>query len=88
MASSAAKQKENRKNAPGYLVMTPIEDLIDEGLKFDGDNPKDVLINTFDFSRIREITQKYAQSLTLDEQETLVRVLKTCIVEPTHADEE
>lgn len=63
-----------------YLVITPIEELIDDGIAFDGENAKDQTLNQFDFMSLREIIQRNGQApLTLDQQETLLRYLKLCI---------
>jgi hypothetical protein len=76
----SAKDK-NKKDNPLYLVVTPIDELIDEGLSFQGDTAKDVMVNTFDFSRIREIIQRFGQQLTGDQNETLIRALKCCVID-------
>ena len=70
---------DNRKDQPAYLVTTPIDQLLDEGLVFDGESEKDRVVNQFDFSRIREILQRFAANLTADQQETLIRYLKLCV---------
>lgn len=74
-----AKEKINPKDSPQYLVITPVEQLIDEGIAFEGETEKDRIVNQFDFSRIREILQRFASQITLDQHETLVRYLKLCL---------
>ena len=73
------KIDKDKKSNPVYLVVTPIEELVDEGLEFEGDTPKDKVINMFDFSRTREILQRFSQQLTGDQNETLIRFLKCCV---------
>jgi len=73
------KIDKDKKSNPVYLVVTPIEELVDEGLEFEGDTPKDKMINMFDFSRTREILQRFSQQLTGDQNETLIRFLKCCV---------
>ena len=71
--------KENKKEKPGYLIFTPIEELIDDGVQFEGDNEKDKIVNQADFIRTRTIILRTAQIITKDEEETLLRYLKLCI---------
>jgi hypothetical protein len=71
--------KPDPTESPAYLVITPVEELIDAGLVFDGDTDKDRLINQFDFSRIREIIQRLNAQLTDDQRETLIRYLRLCV---------
>jgi len=73
------KIDKDKKSNPVYLVVTPIEELVDEGLEFEGDTPKDKMINMFDFSRTREVLQRFSQQLTGDQNETLIRFLKCCV---------
>lgn len=76
MARNLIKDK---KDSPVYLIVTPVEELLDDGLVFEGETEKDRIINQFDFSRTREILQRFAQNITKDQEETLVRYLKLCI---------
>ena len=73
------KIDKDKKSNPVYLVITPVEELVDEGLEFEGDTPKDKMINMFDFSRTREVLQRFSQQLTGDQNETLIRFLKCCV---------
>ncbi|MDD2578400.1 MAG: hypothetical protein PHP96_03425 [Candidatus Dojkabacteria bacterium] len=73
-----SKESDKRQN-PAYLVITPIEELIDDGISFEGDTEKDRAINMFDFSRTREILQRFSQQLTADQNETLIRFIKCCV---------
>lgn len=74
-----AATKENKKEKPGYLIFTPIEDLVDDGVQFIGENEKDRIVNQTDFIRTRGLIQRYAQSITKDDEDTLIRYLKLCI---------
>lgn len=74
-----SKKEESKKDKPGYLVMTPVDELLDDGIIFEGDSEKDRIVNQFDFSRIREIIQRFASQLTPDQHETLIRYLKLCL---------
>jgi len=71
--------KETKKEKPTYLIFTPIEELIDDGVKFEGETEKDRIINQTDFTRTRTILMRCAQVITKDEEETLIRYLKLCI---------
>lgn len=73
-----SKTDKDKRNSPTYLIVTPIEELIDDGIEFEGDTPKDKMINMFDFSRTREILQRFGQQLSGDQYETLIRFLKCC----------
>jgi hypothetical protein len=79
----SAKDDKARKNAPTYLTFTAIEELIDDGLQFEGVDEKTRAINQTDFVRIRELVQNLVnrQMITKDMEDTLVRCLKACIKE-------
>ena len=74
-----AKEKPNNKGSPFYLVITPVEELLDDGIQFEGETQKDQTINLFDFSRTRELIQRFDTQLTGDQRETLLRYLKLCV---------
>jgi hypothetical protein len=75
-------KNDKKDKGPLYLVTTPLEDLIDDGLVFDGDNGKDQIINQFDFMSLREIIQRNGQApFTPDQATTLLRYLRLCIKE-------
>jgi hypothetical protein len=76
------KDKVDKRSAPGYYVLTPIETLIDEGLIFDGETEKDRIINQFDFAHLREHIQRVDSTITPDIRETLIRYLKLCLKDP------
>ncbi len=73
----------DKKEAPGYLVVTPIDELLDDGLQFDGETEKDRIINQFDFVNTRDILQRFSTGLTKDNGETLTRYLKLCVKSET-----
>ena len=74
---------DKKDKGPLYLALATLEDLIDDGLVFDGENGKDQLINQFDFMSLREIIQRNGQApLTADQQATLLRYLKLCVKDP------
>jgi len=78
-----AKNEKDRKNSPTYLVFTPVDELIDDGLQFEGETEKDRTVNSIDFIRIRELMQNLAarQMITKDLEDTLIRTLKACVKE-------
>lgn len=74
-----ASKQPDKKDLPGYLIMTQIEELIDDGLTFEGDDEKTRQMNMTDFLRIRELIQRFGSQVTADTHDTLLRTLKTCI---------
>lgn len=77
-----ASKVPNPKEHPLYLVITPMETLLEDGLIFDGEAEKDRVLNQTDFLRLREILQRFDPNLTADLRETLLRSLKCCVKEP------
>ena len=77
--------KENKKEKAGYLIFTPIEELLDDGIQFEGEAEKDRLLNQTDFIRTRSLIQRFAQAITKDDEDTLIRYLKLCIKPETLA---
>lgn len=75
----AEKKAEPKTKHPLYLAITPVEQLIDEGIVFEGQTDKDRMMNMVDFTRLRDITQRYSRELTGDQNETLIRSIKSCI---------
>ena len=49
------KRKQDEATEANYLLGTPIEELIDDGLIFDGETEKDKMVNAFDFINTRNI---------------------------------
>ena len=78
----SAKIKEDKRDKPNYYVLTPIEELIDEGLVFEGETEKDRMINSSDFYHLREHIQRVSRDVTPDIMETLIRYLKLCVKSP------
>ena len=65
-----------------YLILTPIEQMIDDGIVFIGKDDKEKVMNQTDFIRIREHIQRIANTMTADLEDTLLRCMKTCIQIP------
>jgi len=68
--------------SPKYLVYSPVEQMLDDGLAFEGTDDKSKVMNQTDFIRLREHIQRIGQGMTVDLEDTLVRCLKTCIKIP------
>ena len=51
---------------PAYLAVTPMEQLYDEGIKFEGESEKDQNVNHDDFIAARAIFTQLYQSLSAD----------------------
>jgi hypothetical protein len=67
-----------------YILATPTEEILDGAeVTFAGETEKDRLSSTVKFIRIRGIIQRYSQSLTPDDNETLVAIMKACVVQKT-----
>lgn len=75
----AESKKSNRKQDPLYLVITPVEQLIDEGMIFEGDNSKDQMLNYADFLAFRGIYTRFETGLSVDERVSLIRSMKQMI---------
>jgi hypothetical protein len=71
----------DKKEQPLYYALTPIEDLIEDGISFDGESEKDRLVNQFDFVGLRDIFTRLNAQLSPDQRETLVRYMKLCVKE-------
>lgn len=64
---------------PMYLAMSPMEQLYDDGIKFEGESEKDQNMNHDDFNAARAIyTQKFAE-LSEDGRTFLLRSLRVMI---------
>ena len=64
---------------PLYLVVTPTEQLQDEGVDFEGETPKDRDLNHEDFIAYRGIYTRFSQALSEDERTSLLRSIKMVI---------
>jgi hypothetical protein len=73
-----AKQLQEEIEYAKYIIYTPIEQLYDDRLVFEGETEKDRALNQFDLFQIREIFQKVAAQLTTDNQTMLLRYSKLC----------
>jgi len=71
--------KDQKKDSPAYLIVTPVEELIEEGMQFEGDDEKTRMLNQIDFTRLRTTLQRCAQVITRDAEESLIRCLKCCV---------
>lgn len=80
-AKDPKKEQAERMSHPAYLVITPIETLIDDGIVFDGEDEKTRIVNMTDFIRLREIIQRFGKELTGDQSDTLLRALKCCTLQ-------
>jgi hypothetical protein len=69
-------------HSPQYIILTPVEQMIDDGITFEGDTEKTRILNQTDFIRLRDLWQKLVGSSTKDLEDTFVRSLKACIKIP------
>lgn len=75
-------QKPNKEDNIRYLIITPIDEMLDEGsVIFAGDTERARTENVIQFTRVRNILQRYSQSLTPDDNDTLVKCLKGYLAE-------
>jgi len=65
-----------------YIILTPVEQMIDDGVTFEGVDEKAKMLNQTDFIRLRDHYQRILQSSTKDLEDTFVRSLKACIKIP------
>ena len=72
-------KKQNPKQQPLYLVVTPIEQLIDDGLVFEGETEKDKQINQVDFMAFRDIFLRFQSAMSADSQLSIIRALKQMV---------
>jgi hypothetical protein len=64
-----------------FLVNTPEDELIDdEDIGFKGETEYERMKSVAAFTRIRSILQKYTQTLTVDDSETLFTCMKLYLV--------
>ena len=74
-----AKEKVNQKQAQLYLVVTPLEQLYDDGLAFDGESEKDKGMNQMDFAAFRDIYLRCEQALSPDARLAIIRALRQMV---------
>jgi hypothetical protein len=72
-------KKQNPKQQPLYLVVTPIEQLIDDGLAFEGETEKDRQINQVDFMTFRDIFLRFQSAMSADSHLSIIRALKQMV---------
>jgi hypothetical protein len=77
--SAATAAPKVDKNSLPYLIMTPIDVLIDDGIQFEGATEKDKMLNHTDFLRLRELVQRFDPQLTGDIRETIFRTIRCCV---------
>ena len=62
-----------------YIILTPVEQMIDDGITFEGADDKSKMLNQTDFIRLRDHYQRIVGQATKDLEDTFVRSLKACI---------
>jgi hypothetical protein len=65
-----------------YIILTPVEQMYDDGILFEGADDKAKMLNQTDFIRLRDHYQHIAGGATKDLEDTFVRSLKACIKIP------
>ena len=77
-------EKIDKRQMPGYLFNTDLEELIKDGIEFFGETRAEQMLNQNDFTIIRGFVQRYAGqgpgTLTGHEFTTLKRCLENCVV--------
>ena len=67
-----------------YLLTTPTDQILDEDeVAFAGATEKERQGNVIKFTRLRNIAHRYAQTLTADDNETILAFLKTTVIQKT-----
>lgn len=64
---------------PMYLAVTPMDQLYEDGIKFEGDTEKDQNLNHDDFNAARAIYTQLYQNLSMDGRAFLLRSLRVTI---------
>lgn len=72
-----AEKKTTRQR--DHLLTTYVEQLIEEGLSFEGDDQRTQLLNHTDFDNLRSTYQRLANAISLEERETFIRCIKTTL---------
>jgi hypothetical protein len=65
-----------------YIILTPLEQMYDDGITFEGADEKAKMLNQTDFVRLRDLYQRLVSTATKDLEDTFVRSLKACIKIP------
>ncbi len=72
-------ERKQPAKAHDYILMTYVEQLIDEGLDFDGEDGRTRILNHTDFDNLRSTYQRLANVMSLEERETFIRCVKTTL---------
>ena len=64
-----------------YILVAYMEQLLDEGLTFDGETERDRTLSCVDLNNVRSIFQRLANTLSMEERETLIRFAKSTLKE-------
>ena len=76
--------KQEKPTLLQYLLSTPTDEILEGSeIVFQGATEKERQANTIKFIRIRGILQRFGQALTPDDNETLLAILKGCVVQKT-----
>lgn len=80
-----ADKKPQKIQLVPYLISASVEELLDGGeIAFAGESEKDRMASMTKFLHVRGILQKGSQvALTGDEQQTLLSIMKSCVVQKT-----
>ena len=70
---------EGLKKSPVYLAITTMDQLYEDGLKWEGETDKDQNLNHDDFNAARAIYTQLYQSLSEDGRAFLLRTLRVTI---------
>lgn len=74
MSEKKAAQKQR-----DYILTAFVDQLIDEGLAFDGEDTRSQILNHTDFDNLRSTYQRLANAISLEERETFIRCVKTTL---------
>jgi|FreactcultuFSWF8_1027224.scaffolds.fasta_scaffold00657_16 hypothetical protein len=75
-----AKEKVNPKQQPLYLVVTPLDQLVEEdGIVFEGETERDRIINQADFVAFRDIYLRFESAISIDTRLAIIRALKQMV---------
>jgi len=74
------KEKVNPKQQPLYLVVTPLDQLVEEGgIVFEGETERDRIINQADFVAFRDIYLRFESAISIDTKLAIIRALKQMV---------
>jgi hypothetical protein len=79
--------KQEKPNLIQYLLATPTEEILDGSeIVFHGGTERERQESMVKFMRIRGIIQRFGRELTPDDNETLLAILKGCVVQKKDLD--